>query len=450
MNYKLPVIPESILVHLGPPNSSDRNMRVNFVEYIKNVASGELYPNWPEEALRANILAIISFTLNRIYNEWYRSLGYNFDITSSSQYDQSFSPNRQFFERIYVIVDEIFNHYIVRSGQVQPLFASYCDGKKSTCDGLSQWGSVTLSNQGLNALAILKRYYGNTIQIVEDAPVENIQGSYPGTVVSIGDAGDYIRLLKKQINRIGQNYPAIPVLMNDTVYFDLEMENAVKEFQSVFSLPIMGSINEATWYKIKYYYNAVKNISNLYSEGITKQDVELKYPSILKIGDSGKYIRDLHYYLNVIACFDESIPYVNVKSEEYNTTTFENVSAFQKKYGLRVTGEVDVHTWNQIKNIYQQYIVKIPSRCQYSMNEFFSGRYLSFGMVGEDVLNLQRFLFLICQSTHEIPGVVVSGEFDTLTERSVKELQKKFGLDSTGVVTATTWYDIIEYQKRVS
>ena len=155
--YRLPYIPEQIVVHMGAPDRSAENVRVPFVEYIKNVASGELYPNWPKEALKANILAIISFTLNRIYNEWYRSKGYDFDITSTSQYDQSFALNRQFFESIYVIVDEVFQEYLVRDGQVQPLFASYCDGRVTKCDGLSQWGSVDLANQGYSALDILKK-----------------------------------------------------------------------------------------------------------------------------------------------------------------------------------------------------------------------------------------------------------------------------------------------------
>lgn len=444
--YKLPIIPEEIIIHLGSPSSNARNIRVNFVEYIKNVASGELYPNWPKEALKANILAIISFTLNRIYNEWYPSQGYNFDITSSSQYDQSFAENRQFFESIYVLVDEIFNSYIVRSGQVQPLFASYCDGKNTTCSGLSQWGSVYLANQGNNALSILKHYYGNNIQIVEEAPVAPNIESF-SSELSIGDAGDAVRILKRQLNRIGQNYPAIPAILFYTVYFDVSLEEAVKVFQNVFSLPVTGKVDRATWYKIKYYYNAVKKISNLYSEGLSYEEVSLKYPSILKVGNQGKYILDLHYYLAVIACFDDSIPSVELNDEEYTFETYSNVLAFQEKYQLEQTGEVDSITWNKILEVYSYYIQMIPNRCQYTFDEFFSGRYLSLGMQGEDVLHLQQLLYLICESTHEIPGVVISGEYDGLTEKSVRSLQRKFGLEDSGVVTATTWKNIVEYEK---
>ncbi|MBR3211134.1 MAG: peptidoglycan-binding protein [Bacilli bacterium] len=448
--YKVPVVPESIVVHLGSPDSNARNIRVSFVEYIKNVASGELYPNWPKEALKANIYAIISFALNRIYNEWYRSRGYTFDITSSSQYDQSFVEDRQFFETIYDIVDEIFPSYIVRSGQIQPLFASYCDGRNTTCSGLSQWGSVSLANQGLDALRILKYYYGDSVQLVDNATISPLMESYPGVVLSIGDAGDMIRLLKVQLNRIGQNYPAIPAIIRDTIYFDIEMENAVKVFQKTFSLPVTGEVDRSTWYKIKYYFNAVKKITNIYSEGISKKEVELKYPTVLKEGNQGLYIRDLHYYLSLIACFDDRIPNVEISGDTFNRLTKENVLAFQRYYQLPETGEVDVATWNKIIRVYQDYRSKVPTGCRYALNEFFSGRYLSNGMTGEDVLNLQRFLYLICEDSHEIPGVIVSGEYDSLTEKSVRFLQEKNGLEASGVLTATTWFEIVEAVKNLS
>lgn len=446
--YRLPVFPNYIVVHLGGPKENARNIRVRFIEYIKNVASGELYPNWPEEALRANIYAIISFALNRIYNEWYRAQGYNFDITSSSAYDQSFVEDRQFFERIYVIVDEIFNSYIVRDGQVQPLFAQYCDGKKSTCSGLSQWGSVTLANQGLSAIEILKKYYGNNISIVENAELSNDIESFPGFTISLGDAGDFVRLLKLQINRIGQNYPAIPAVITDTIYYDVNLEKAILKFQDVFSLTVTGSVDRATWYKIKYLYNAVKKISNLYSEGISLKEVELKFPKVLQMGNQGEYIRDLHYYLNVISCFDDELPNIELNGDIYSEETYENVLAFQEEYNLEVTGIVDTKTWKKIKEVYAITLKNIPKKYVRYINEFYSGRYLSLGMSGEDVLNLQKMLFIICKRDNEIPGVVVSSEYDLLTEESVKFLQNKFSLNATGVVTAVTWYEIVEFAKR--
>lgn len=221
MAIRIPIIPEEIIVHLGDPDEKARNITVPFIEYIKNVASGEIYPNWPLDAIKANVLAQISFALNRVYNEWYPSKGYNFDITSSPMYDQSFVENRQFFETISQVVDEFFNDYLVKDEQVQPFFAMYCDGRVTTCDGLSQWGSVSLANQGKGPLDILRNYYGN-VNIIFNAPSEENVRSYPGFPVEIGTAGDFVRMLNMQLNRIGQNYPAIPVILNDSPYFTIE------------------------------------------------------------------------------------------------------------------------------------------------------------------------------------------------------------------------------------
>lgn len=441
--YSLPIIPENITVHLGDDLESGRNINVSFIEYIKNVASGEIYPNWPEEAIKANVYAIISFTLNRIYNEWYRTQGYNFDITSSPKYDQNFQENRQFFESIYVIVDQIFNEYIVRDGQVQPLFATYCDGKKTTCSGLSQWGSASLANQGLNSLQILKRYYGNDIKIVNSDNISNVSESFPGFNITLGDSGNFIKLVKVQLNRIGRNYPAIPIIIDDSVNYTVEMLDAVKKFQEIFSLPVTGVIDFATWYKIKYVFNAVKNIASIYSEGINLEEVELEYPMILELGNSGIYIKDLNYYLNAISYYNPNIPY-KLEGDVFNEKTKSDVIAFQKMNNLEETGYVDASVWNIIKKVYNDYIKTCPSKCFYNRNEFFPGRYLSYGMEGADVLNLQRFLFLICQDKHDISGVVVSGKYDSLTRKSVIELQNKFGLNPSGVVTAETWRLIVE------
>ena len=190
MASRYPIVPNTITVHLGKPDEKSRNITVSFIQYISNVASSELYPTWPKNALIANIYAIISFTMNRIYNEWYRSKGYSFDITSSPIYDQTFIENRSTYENINNIVEEIFNNYVVKGSQVQPYFTRYCDGRKTQCDGLSQWGTVELANNGKSPLDILKYYYGNDISIFYDAPVgDNIEG-YPGYEVKLGSAGN--------------------------------------------------------------------------------------------------------------------------------------------------------------------------------------------------------------------------------------------------------------------
>ncbi|MBO5005809.1 MAG: peptidoglycan-binding protein, partial [Clostridia bacterium] len=256
----LPVIPENITVHLGAPSSDAPNVTVSFPDYIKNVASSEIYPTWPENALRANIYAQISFALNRIYTEYYRSRGYDFDITNSTAIDQSFVYGRDIFDNISEIVDDIFNDYIVRGGFVEPLFALYCDGTTVTCDGLSQWGSVDLAEQGYIPYDILRYYYGDDINIVMDAPVENIDQSYPSVPLSLGSAGNDVRTVQTRLNRISANYPAIPKISNPNGIFSSETDAAVRKFQEIFSLTADGIVGKATWYRIQSIYNAVKKL----------------------------------------------------------------------------------------------------------------------------------------------------------------------------------------------
>ena len=398
------------------------------------------------DSIKANVLAQISFALNRIYNEWYPSKGYDFDITSSPRYDQSFVENRQFFETISQVVDEFFNDYLVKDEQVQPFFAMYCDGRNVTCDGLSQWGSVALANQGKSPIEILKNYYGN-VRVIYDAPVEDNVRTYPGFDVELGTAGDFVRMINIQLNRIGQNYPAIPVILNDSPYFTVETERAVRKFQEIFNLKVTGIVDKATWYKIKYIYNAVKKISDLYSEGISVDEATLLFNRVLQQGDSGQYIRTLNYFLNVISYFDFSIPYRDLKDEVFGEDTKQVVMAFQSKYGLRATGIVDALTWSALRNAYRQTIRNVPSEYYTVLNEFYPGRFLSEGMSGDDIINLQRFLYIICQKTGEIPGVVVNGIFDNLTEQSVRSIQRKYNLEETGIVSPIVWYRIVELSK---
>lgn len=447
MAIRSPIIPTMITVHLGAPDAAARNITVPFVEYIKNVASSEIYPNWPDDALKANILAQVSFALNRIYNEWYPSKGYNFDITSSPIYDQKFTEDIQFFERTSRIVDEMFNNYIVKGNQVQPLFAQYCDGKNTTCNGLSQWGTVTLANQGKSPLEILRNYYGNDIRIIYNAPVEENIMTYPGFPVELGTSGDFVRMLKIQLNRIGRDYPAIPTIIDDSVYFNVETERAVKKFQEIFNLEVNGIVNKQTWYRIKYIYNAVKKISSIYSEGIGIDEAELLYNKIIQLGDTGGPVYALNYYINTIAYFDSSLPFLDLKEPVFTEKTKQMVTAFQKKYNIVANGIVDANTWKALREAYKQTLAIVPEVCMCDVNEFFPGKYLSFEMTGEEIINLQKFLYLICTKNHSIPGVVVNGTFDRLTRQSVIALQRKFGLEANGVVGPSTWYRIVELSK---
>lgn len=446
MAIRLPVIPNEIVVHLGDPDQNARNISVPFAEYIKNVASGEIYPNWPIDAIKANVLAQISFALNRIYNEWYPSKGYDFDITSSPKYDQSFVENRQFFENISHVVDDLFNDYLVKDGQIQPFFATYCDGRVTKCNGLSQWGTVTLANQGKSPLQILKNYYGN-VNIIYNAEVGDNTRTFPGFDVELGTSGNFVKMLKMQLNRIGQNYPAIPVILDDSNFFTVETEAAVKKFQEIFNLNVTGVVNKATWYRIKYIYNAVKKINDLYSEGISINEATYDFNEDLRLGDTGEYIRVVNYLFNVISYFDSSIPFLDLKGDVFTKDTETVVKAFQKRYGLPESGIINAETWKNVRSVYRQTIRNVPSEYYTVLNEFYPGRFLSRGMTGDDIINLQKFLYIICKNTKSIPGVVVNGNFDSLTEQSVKSIQRRYSLSETGVVGPAVWYRIVELSK---
>ena len=225
-----PYIPESITVHLGSPDSNAENVTVSFSDYVKNVLSSEVYPTWEPAALRANALAIISFALNRIYTEYYRSRGYSFDITSSTAIDQKFINGRNIYENISELVDELFTDYLRKQGFVEPLAAKFCNGVTVTCQGLSQWGSQYLAQDGANSIDILRTYYGEDVELVTNAPVQNLQESYPGSPVRRGDIGVNVSFLQVALNRISQNYPAIPKVPVDAIFGEAT-ENAVRAFQ---------------------------------------------------------------------------------------------------------------------------------------------------------------------------------------------------------------------------
>jgi hypothetical protein len=255
------VIPEYIIVHDGlPKDSSATNYWVRYRDYIKNVASCEVYATWPESTLYANILAIMSFTLNRVYTEWYRNQGYDFTITSSTAYDHKWVYGRNIYENIDQLVDNIFANYLSRPGVRQPIFTSYCDGKRVTCDGLSQWGSKYLGDEGYTAIEIIRYYFGNDMYINTAEAISGVPASYPGYELTIGSSGDKVRQLQSQLNRIAQNYPAIPKIDADGIYGE-KTAAAVKVFQGIFDLPQTGITDYATWYEISEIYVGVTRIA---------------------------------------------------------------------------------------------------------------------------------------------------------------------------------------------
>ena len=436
-----PVIPETITVHLGPPGSQAKNVTVPFSEYVKNVASSEIYPTWPEEALRANIYAIITFALNRIYTEWYPSRGYDFDITNSTQFDQAFIPDREIYENISYIVDDIFNNYIVRQGSIQPLFTAFCNGTTSTCDGLSQWGSVQLAEQGFTPFQILQNYYGNDIGIVENAPVAFTKESYPGVPLRVGDSGNNVKILQTQLNRIGQNYPAIPKIEKVNGIFGLDTESAVRKFQEIFGLQSTGEVDKSTWYAIKRYYAGVKGLSELAAEGITISEATVPFSFQVSEGMSGIPVRTIQYYLSIIAYFNGALAPVPLTGI-FDSATVDAVERFQEFYGLPVTGIVDNDTWNVMTRIYTETVASLPPGYEGENAKLYPGYFLTPGMRSTQVEDLQTYLSFIAQNIAEIPMVSVTGYYGEQTENAVSEFQRLFGITDSGSVGPVTWYQI--------
>ena len=437
-----PVIPTYITVHLGRPNQPAENVTLPFTEYIKNVASSEIYPTWPENAIRANILAQISFALNRIYTEYYRSRGYDFDITNNTAIDQAFNKDGEVYSNISAIVDEIFNNYIVRRGRVEPLYAQFCDGYTTSCNGLSQWGSVTLANRGLSPIEILRYYYGDDISLVYNAPISDNTQSYPGTALRRGSFGDDVVTIKRELNRISQNYPAIPKIQYINGVFDLETENAVKKFQEIFNLSPDGIVGKATWYKIKQIFASVKRLSELTGEGLTISEVSRSYTRELSMGSQGEDVEALQYYLAFIGYFFPELPPIPITGF-FGELTRDAVFSFQNTYGLPVTGVVDANVFNRIEQVYNTVVSELPANYQSAIGEPYPGRFLVEGDRGESVRIIQGYLNKIGQNVEQIPVIEVDGVFGVRTKAAVIALQQYLGIEQTGAIGPVEWAEII-------
>ena len=348
-----PYVPQAITVHMGPPGSDAENVTVSFPDYVKNVASSEIYPTWEPAAIRANVLAITSFALNRVYTEYYPSRGYPFNITASTAYDQKFIKGRSIFENISEIVDAIFNSYIRRAGFVEPLAAKFCNGTTATCDGLSQWGSQAMAEQGADSVAILRRYYGEDIEIVQGAPVMGIQYSYPGAPVRLGDRGEAVLRVQAMLNRISRDYPAIPKVQPVDGIFGESTEQAVTKFQQVFSLTPDGIVGSATWYKLVFLYVGVLELAELVSEGQTfyANAIPLEFSEVLAPGDVGEGVRVVQYLLSVVSEFYSNVPQVSIDGV-YGPDTRQAVIAVQQMAGLPQDGVVGEQTWQALYRLY--------------------------------------------------------------------------------------------------
>ncbi len=257
------VVPGTVVVHDGvPTDSTASNYYVSFPDYIKNVACSEIYPTWPEATITANVIAIVSFTLNRVYTEWYRNKGYSFTITSSTAFDHKWINERNIFDNVGLIVDEVFADYVSKPDVKQPILTQYCDGKRTTCSGMSQWGSKYLGDQNYSALQILRNYYGSDIYINTAEEVSGIPLSWPGYPLDIGDSGTPVRTIQEQLSAIRRTYSNIPSLAIDGIYGE-DTSAAVSRFQSIFDLPVTGEVDYSTWYKISQLYVALEKLAEL-------------------------------------------------------------------------------------------------------------------------------------------------------------------------------------------
>lgn len=436
-----PYIPEFITVHLGAPSSYAENVTVRFPEYIKNVASSEIYPTWPEHAIRANIYCQISFALNRVYTEWYRNKGYNFHITNSTAYDQYFIKGRNIFENISRIVDDIFNEYITREGYMEPLLAQYCNGTTVTCKGLSQWDTVKLATDGYETMEILKNYYGDNIELTKTNDIRGIEESFGGTPLKLNSTGSDVETIQRQINRISNNYPAIPKIEPVDGVFGSETESSVKAFQRIFNLYADGIVGKSTWYKISGIYVGVKRLAELESEG-EKLESTGEYPGyLLKQGSTGDAVSQMQYFLNFISQYYKEVPPINGDSI-FGVSTLDSVIQFQKKFGLDVDGIVGKQTWDKIYSLYKDIIngSNKPEGDGYEYPGYISKQ----GSRGNVIIKLQTYLSAIADKYPSIKNINVDGIFGKATNQAVIDFQKCFELNSDGIVGPLTWEKIVQ------
>ena len=441
------IIPENITVHLGAPSTPAENVSVPFIDYIKNVASSEIYPTWPQAALEANIYCQISFALNRVYTEWYPSRGFDFNITNSTAYDQFFVYGRNIFSNISAIVDRIFNIYIRRQGRREPFFAQYCNGTTSTCPGLSQWGTVPLANQGMTPLEILKYYFPDDIELVESNLIMGIPSSYPGTPLKLGSSGEDVRTMQNFLNRIQANYPLIPQIRNPDGVFGRDTEESVRVFQRTFHLLADGIIGRGTWFKISSIYGGIRRLSELDSEGQHIGISPTPPTSVIREGSRGEDVAQLQFLLNFISEFYPGVPTV-IENASFDSRTKASVLAFQSLFGLTPDGVVGPGTWRRLYEIFLgiEDNVDIPPAPEVPETIIppFPGSPLRIGSRGNDVLLIQRRLNGLAEVHPSIPRLTEDGIFGNGTHAAVVAFQNLFGLTPDGIVGRITWGRIME------
>ncbi len=437
-------LPENITVHLGTPGSDAVDVTVPFITYIKSVASSEIYPTWPRSSLIANVHAQVSLALNRIYTEWYPSQGYPFDIAASPSFDQYYIHNREVFGTIDEVVDEYFTYYIARMGFVEPLFAQFCDGKTSTCQGLSQWGSVDLANRGDTPIEILRYYYGKDVELRRAPVTQTVPDSYPGEPLSQGMESDAVRFMQNRLNRIGVTYTEIPFILLPDGVFDAETTAAVRAFQRIFGLPQTGIVDSDTWYKITYIYTAVKSLGELDSEGQLPEGGA--YPGTpLKNGDVGPNVLRMQWFINGIARSGQIPALREVELDgRYGEETASQVRVLQQYFGQTQTGQIDRAAWESITRLFNEIgeigtDEEFPNASVPGWPRPYPGAAIRRGDSGENVRYIQSILAVLANNNQAIPAPAVDGVFGAETESSVIAFQRAYNLATDGIVGVLTW-----------
>ena len=437
------VIPDFITVHLGRPNVAARNVRVPFKEYIKNVVSSEIYPFWDRAAIEANTHAIVSFTLNRLFTHWYRSRGFAFDITNTTQFDQMFIEGREIFQNVALIVDEIWNQFIRRPGRTEPFFSSYCNGTTSTCAGMSQHGSQALARQGLTPIQILRRFYPADINIVQSTNFgPRNPGAYPGTALRVGSTGQDVRRMQMYLNRISGNW-WIPAIRNPNGVFGEDTRATVVAFQQLFNLTPDGVIGPITWYEITRVYVAARNLAELISEGQRYSIGNNPPTTVVRLGARGEAVVELQFLLNFIASFYPELPFV-VESGVYREADRAAVIEFQTRFGLAPDGVVGPLTWGRLYEVYRRIRNTVPLPPADPSIPPFPGIPLQNGTRSDDVRLMQTYLNAIGRFNPSIEHLTVDGIFGPRTQAAVREFQRLFGLTQDGIIGRDTWYRIVD------
>ena len=398
--------------------------------------------SWPEEALRANIIAQVSLALNRIWTEWYPSRGYSFNITGSPGYDQAYVNGRTVFAVMERLTAELFNTFVQRSGDAEPYFTEYCDGKTVTCPGMKQWGTVDRAREGMNALQILRYYYGNRVQLVTTDNIAAIPSSYPGSPLRRGSTGTNVRILQKQLSRIAKDYPSFgkPAV---TGTFDEATENSVKKFQKQFSLTADGVVGRATWNKVSFIYVSVKDLAELTSEGETAEGTQSAggWPgTVLRRGSTGSSVEQVQFWLSDLAQFDSSLVRVTVDGS-YGAATVSAVEAFQTLFGLTSDGVVGRSTWNKLKEVGLAVANKIVA-ANVAPGQFTTTTRA--GSSGTAVRAVQYYLRRLAAYYSDVPRVAVDGKFGAATTWAVKAWQSRAGLTVDGVVGRLTFQSLYD------